>query len=188
MESLLLQTLLRPESGFASIAASITQPIFDGNSRQGQLNLEKGARDELLQDYRKAIISAFSDVENALIAVRLTTRHEQLQIAAVTASRKAYEITEQRLREGTIDILTVLNTQQSLFQAQDQLSQIRLQRFQAYASLFQALGGGFTRPPAVEHLQTPALLPPTPEPPIVNSADSAVAGAAYPLRSGEKYK
>ena len=182
VESLLLQTLLRPESGFASIAAGITQPIFDGYSRQGQLDLEKGARDELLQDYRKAIISAFSDVENALIAVRLTTRHEQLQIAAVTASRRAYEITEQRLREGTIDILTVLNTQQSLFQAQDQLSQIRLQRFQAYASLFQALGGGFTRPPAVGHLSTPALLPPTPEPPIVNSADPVAPDAAYPQR------
>ena len=145
-ESIVLQTLLRPEAGFANVAASITQPIFDGYSRQGQLDLEKGVQDELLQDYRRTIISALSDVENALIAVRQTTRHERLQEAAVVASRKAYEITEQRLREGTIDILTVLNTQQSLFQAQDQLSQIRLQRFLAYSSLFQALGGGWVRP------------------------------------------
>ena len=147
LQSLVFQNLFRPEAAFGSVAASITQTIFDGGTRQGQLDLERGLQEELLQNYRSAIISAFSDVENALVAVRLTTEHERLQVLAVAASRKAYQITDQRLREGTIDILTVLNTQQSLFQAQDQLSQIRLQRFQAYSSLFQALGGGWTRPP-----------------------------------------
>lgn len=171
VESLLLSTLFRPESGFFTVATSITEPIFDGYSRQGQLDLEKGAREELLQDYRRAIISAFSDVENALIAVRLETERERLQQAVVVASRKAYEITDQRLREGTVDILTVLNTQQSLFQAQDQLSQIRLQRFQAYVSLFQALGGGFVRPAQPPLIETPSLLPRSPVPPIINTAD-----------------
>jgi outer membrane protein TolC len=127
------------------MAAGLTQPIFDGYNLQGQLELQQGREAELLQAYRKAILQAFSDVENALIAVDQTSRHERLEMEVVTSSRKAYELTEQQLREGTIDITIVLNTQQTLFQAQDSLSQIRLQRLQAVVSLYQALGGGWTR-------------------------------------------
>ena len=145
VESLLLKTLFRSDAFFGQMAASATQPIFDGGNLEGQFALQQGKQVELLQVYRKAIIQAFTDVENALIAVNETTRHERLEAEVVTASSKAYRLTEQQLREGTIDITTVLNTQQTLFQAQDTLSQIRLQRFQAVVSLFQALGGSWTR-------------------------------------------
>ncbi len=47
------------------------------------------------------------------------------------------------MREGTIDLVTVLNTQQTLFQSQDNLSQVRLARLQAVVALYQALGGGW---------------------------------------------
>ncbi|SEE11372.1 efflux transporter, outer membrane factor (OMF) lipoprotein, NodT family [Rhizobiales bacterium GAS191] len=145
VESLLLKTLFRSDAVFGQMAAGLTQPIFDGYNLEGQLELQQGRQAELLQTYRKAIIQAFSDVENALIAVEQTTRHERLEADVVTTSRKAYQLTEQKLREGTIDITTVLNTQQTLFQAEDTLSQIRLQRLLAVVSLYQALGGGWTR-------------------------------------------
>jgi NodT family efflux transporter outer membrane factor (OMF) lipoprotein len=145
VESLLLKTLFRSDALFGQMAASVTQPIFDGYNLQGQLELQQGRQMELLQAYRKAIIQALTDVENALIAVEETARHERLQAEVVTASRRAYELTEQQLNVGTIDITTLLNTQQTLFQAQDTLSQIRLQRFQAIVGLYQALGGGWTR-------------------------------------------
>jgi outer membrane protein, multidrug efflux system len=64
----------------------------------------------------------------------------------VESSRRAFDLSETRLREGTIDLVTLLNTQQTLFQAQDVLAQVRLARFQAIVSLFQALGGGWHRP------------------------------------------
>lgn len=145
VESLLLKTLFRSDALFGQMAASAVQPIFDGGNLEGQFELQKGRQVELLQNYRKAIIQAFTDVENALIAVDETTRHEKLEVDVVTASTKAYRLTEQQLHEGTIDITTVLNTQQTLFQAEDTLSQIKLQRFQAVVSLYQALGGGWTR-------------------------------------------
>ncbi len=64
----------------------------------------------------------------------------------VATSRRAYELSETQLRAGTIDITTVLNTQRTLFQAQDQLVVVRLTRLQAIVSLFQALGGGWVLP------------------------------------------
>jgi outer membrane protein TolC len=62
----------------------------------------------------------------------------------VSASRRAFDLAEQRLRAGTADIVTVLNTQTTLFQAEDSLAQVRLARLQAIISLYQALGGGWT--------------------------------------------
>ncbi len=144
-ESSTLANLLRPEALAASLAAGLLQPIFNGDQPEGQLRQAQGRQIELLATYRKVIVTALADVENALIAVRLTSEHEQLQARVVASARRAYEITEQRLQEGTIDVVTLLNTQLTLFQAQDNLTFIRYQRLQAVVSLFQALGGGFTR-------------------------------------------
>jgi len=146
-QSAALKTLLRPESALFNLAGGLTQPIFDGLRLQGQLDLAKGRQDELLQAYRKAVISGFTDVENALAAIQQNTIRERLQQDVVTASRRAFEISETRLREGTVDLVTVLQTQQSLFQAEDALAQVRLARLQAIVSLFQALGGGWLPKP-----------------------------------------
>jgi len=146
-QSAVLKLLTRPESVFFNLAAGLTQPIFDGGVIQGNLDLQKGIQDELLQDYRKAVISGFVDVENALDAIRQTALRERLQQDVVTSSRQAFDISEQRLREGTIDLVTVLQTQQTLYQALDQLVQARLAHVQAIVSLYQALGGGWLPKP-----------------------------------------
>ena len=53
-----------------------------------------------MQNYRKAVISGFSDVENALDGIRQTALRERLQREVVTSSRRAFDISEQRLRAG----------------------------------------------------------------------------------------
>jgi outer membrane protein, multidrug efflux system len=146
-ESAVLKLLLRPESVIYTAAASLTQPIFHGGELLGNLDLQKGKQDELLQTYRKAVISGFADVENALDGIRRTAERERLQREVVTSSRRAFDISEQRLREGTVDLVTVLQTQQTLFQAEDALVQARLAHVQAIVSLYQALGGGWLPKP-----------------------------------------
>ena len=143
-----LKTLFNPaHSGFYTAVASVTQPIFDGFRLKGLLNQAQGRQEELLQLYRRSVISAVSDVENTLVAVQYTAERERRQREVVDASRRAFDLSETRLQEGTIDIVTLLNTQQTLFQALDLLAQVRLTRFQAVVSLFQALGGGWPAPP-----------------------------------------
>ena len=144
-ESAALRTLFGPGAVFYTVAASLTQPIFQGGLLLGQLDLQKGMREELLQDYRKSVISAFTDVERALVAVQQTTRQEALQRQAVAEARKAFDLSEQRLRGGTIDLTTVIQIEQTLFQQEDALAQVRFARLQAIVSLFQALGGGWFR-------------------------------------------
>ncbi len=142
-QSAALKTLFTPQAAFYNVAAGLTQPIFDGFRLQGQLKLQRGLEHELLETYRKSVVSAFADVESALIAVRQTAERERLLREAVASSRRAFDLSETRLREGTIDLVTLLNAQQTLFQNQDALSQARLLRLQAIVSLYQALGGGW---------------------------------------------
>jgi NodT family efflux transporter outer membrane factor (OMF) lipoprotein len=146
-QSAILKTLLRPESAFFTLTAGLTQPIFEGGRLLGNLDQQKGRQDELLQNYRKSVISAFSDVETALTNVRQAALRERLQRAVVESSRRAFDISEQRLREGTIDLVTVLQTQQTLYSAQDALVVARLAHIQAIVSLYQALGGGWKPKP-----------------------------------------
>lgn len=154
-QSAALRTLLGGSSAIYSIAAGLTQPILDV-SLPGQLALQKGRASEAAVNYRKAIIQSLVDVENALVAIRETSDYEARQREAVAASRRALDITEQRLREGTIDVVTLFNIQTTLFGNQDALARVRLQRFQATVGLFQALGGGWARARAVVVARAPS--------------------------------
>jgi multidrug efflux system outer membrane protein len=138
-----LVSLIQPHAAFFNMVASINQPIFDGGAILGNFELTKAQQEEMLADYRKAVISAFTDVNNALVAIRDTTDKLRLQRQVVIASRRAFSLSEKQLDAGTADIVTVLNTQLTLFQAEDALWQAQLARLLAIVSLYQALGGGW---------------------------------------------
>ncbi len=146
-QSAVLKTLLRPESAFYTATAGLTQPIFEGGRLLGNLDLQKGIQDQLLQAYRKAAISAFTDVDKALIAVRETALAERLQRDVVNSSRRAFRLSDQQLQAGTVNLITLLQVEQTLFQAEDALALARLARLQAIVSLYQALGGGWLPKP-----------------------------------------
>jgi len=146
-ESAVLKTLFEPQSVLYSMAAGLTQPVFDGAKLQGNLDLQKGMQDQLLQAYRKSVLSGFTDVDNALVAIRETALGERLDRKVVTSSRLAFNLSEQQLRGGTINLVTLLQTEQTLFQAEDTLAQAQLARLQAVVSLYQALGGGWLPKP-----------------------------------------
>ncbi|MBX9709630.1 MAG: efflux transporter outer membrane subunit [Xanthobacteraceae bacterium] len=142
-QSAALAALFMPQSGFYSLAVGLTQPIFDGGRILANFDLTKAQQDELLQTYRKTVVSAFADVDNALVSIKQTAARLRLQRIVVASSRRAFELSERQLTAGTIDIVTLLNTQLTLFQAEDVLSQAQLAWLQSYVSLYQALGGGW---------------------------------------------
>jgi outer membrane protein, multidrug efflux system len=142
-QSSALVSLFQPHAAFFSMVGSLTQPIFDGGRILGNFELTQAKQDELLQTYRKTVVQSFADVDNALTSIRETTIKLRLQREVVAASRRAFQLSEQQLRAGTADIVTVLNTQLALFQAEDALWQAQLARLLAIVSLYQALGGGW---------------------------------------------
>jgi NodT family efflux transporter outer membrane factor (OMF) lipoprotein len=143
-QSTALASLFTPGAWFYTLAAGLTQPIFDGFLLESQLKQAKGVQLQNLQAYRKAVLSAFANVEMALIALQKFTVQERLQKDVVASSRKAFDVSETQLRGGTVNLITVLQTEQALFTAEIVLAQVRLSKLLAASSLFQALGGGWT--------------------------------------------
>jgi outer membrane protein, multidrug efflux system len=144
VQSAALAALFGPGAWFYTLAAGLTQPLFDGFLLESELKQAKGLQVQYLQAYRKAVLSAFADVEKALVALTQFTRQEKLQADAVAASRKAFDVSETQFRGGTVNLLTVLQTEQALFTAENTLVLVRLNKYLAASSLFQALGGGWT--------------------------------------------
>lgn len=142
-QSAALSALFSPQAAFYNVAAGLAQPIFDGFRIQSNFELQKARQDELVQIYRQTVVSSFADVNDALVAIRQSNVRLVALTQVVTSSRRAFELAEQRLRAGTADTTTVLNTQQTLFQAEDSLALARLARLQAIIGLYQALGGGW---------------------------------------------
>jgi multidrug efflux system outer membrane protein len=154
-QSAALSSLFGPGAWFYTAAASLTQPIFDGGLLAGQLELQLGLREQSLQTYRKDVLSAFSDVEKALVALQQTSLQEKYEREAVLASQMAFYLSEQQLREGTVNLVTLLQTEQTLFQNESSLVQVQLNRLLAAVSLFQALGGGWAPPDRVASAAAP---------------------------------
>ena len=139
-----LTSLFQPHAAFFSMVGSLTQPIFDGGRILGNFELTKARQDELLQTYRKTVVQSFADVDNALMSIRQTTE-KVLPAAARGAGGLPAGVPIFRAAIAGWDCrhLTVLNTQLTLFQAEDLLSQAQLARLLAIVSLYQALGGGW---------------------------------------------
>jgi NodT family efflux transporter outer membrane factor (OMF) lipoprotein len=154
-----LNRLITPGGALASLADGVTLPIFDGGTLRGQLDAAKGRYDELLADYRKVVVQAFTDVDTALTAWRYATEQEGLQGIAVDTARRAATIARAQMEAGTVDITTVLTAETTLFSAEDTLVQVRLVRAQALLNLYKALGGGWVAPDGPVEQSFPGLTP-----------------------------
>ncbi len=138
-----LSSLFNPANRIFTLSGSLTQPLFEGGALAGQYSYSKARYAELLADYHKTVVSAFSNVEDALVALQQTALQRERQEEAVAKARRAYEITQLQLHAGVINILTVLNTETALFTAEDALVQVQYAHMAALISLFNALGGGW---------------------------------------------
>lgn len=148
-----------------SIGASLLQTVFDGGKLMGQSDVARAQEFGLISTYRKSVLSAFSDVETSLGQVSNFGLQQEALEREVKASAEAFRISELQYREGIVDLLTVLQVQQTLFTAENQLVQSKLARLQADVGLFKALGGGWTENPGDKTQTQTNPTPPAPPQP-----------------------
>jgi len=135
-----------------ALGGNLVQPIFDRGRLKAQRD-EVQAKDlELLSAYRASIVAALSDVENALAAIQHLNEARDYQIENVAQSEHAFEGARLRYQAGSVDFLTLLEAQRTLYAARDQFIQYKLARFHALVGLCKALGGGWTQ----QQAQSPA--------------------------------
>ncbi|MDH0300188.1 MULTISPECIES: efflux transporter outer membrane subunit [unclassified Pseudomonas] len=134
------------DSPYYTLTAGLTTPIFNNGRLSAARELATAQQQELLESYRASILAGFADVEKALNAIDGVERQRQWQDQEVEQARIAFDLAQQRYAAGAETLLTVLETQRTLYAAQDQQAQLRLARLQGSVALYKALGGGWQAP------------------------------------------
>lgn len=130
-------------SPYYTLTAGLVGPIFNNGRLSAERDKARARQDELLQTYRGAIINGFADVEKALSSITRLDQQRHWQTQELQQAQTAFQIAESRYQAGAEDLLTVLETQRTLYAAQDLNVQLRLSRLQASIALYKALGGGW---------------------------------------------
>jgi multidrug efflux system outer membrane protein len=125
------------------VTASLLQTIFDRGQRRALTEEATQKQQELLFNYRAAILHALQDVETAFAAIEHLDAQESAQTQNVEQSTRAFEAARLRYQAGSGDYLSLLEAQRMLYSALDQNAQYRLSRLQAVVALYKALGGGW---------------------------------------------
>ncbi len=133
-----------PQSTSASIAAGITSPIFNAGRIRSNIEAQDAAEEQAYLGYRSTVLTALSEVEDALIACRRTSERLATLEKATAAAREAATLAQQRYEAGVTDILTVLDSQRTLLGLEESLFTVRASRTIAYIQLYKALGGGWS--------------------------------------------
>ena len=131
------------QSRLLAIAPSFSWQIFSGGRIRANIALQTATQHEFLAAYEAAVLQAFQDVEDALVAFS----HEQATRAqlqdAVRANERAADLARRAYTQGLTDFLTVLVAEQAVFTSQDTLAQTERDVALQLVALYKAVGGGW---------------------------------------------
>ena len=138
-----LNQLIMPGSSLWNIAFGALSPIFDAGKLKAGQRAAEAQFQQGLADYAKTVLTAFSEVESALL-----TRKEQLEkrrkmLTFLAEAKATQKVAENRYERGLVDYLTVLDAQQARFQAEESVVLVELAILSNRVTLHRALGGGW---------------------------------------------
>jgi NodT family efflux transporter outer membrane factor (OMF) lipoprotein len=132
-----------PGTGFYTLAASVTAPIFDGFTLYHKQKAAEAALDQAEAQYRATVITAFQNVADALRALQVDARGTKAALHSEETAKASLDIVEKQLNAGQVNQLAVLNAQQTYLTAVVARVQADANRLADTAALFMALGGGW---------------------------------------------
>ncbi len=132
-----------PGTGFYTLAASVTAPIFDGFTLYHKQKAAEAALQQAEAQYRATVITAFQNVADALRALQADARAMKAAVHSEETAKASLDIVEKQLNAGQVNQLAVLNAQQTYLVASVARVQTEANRLADTAALFLALGGGW---------------------------------------------
>ena len=123
--------------------AGLTHVIFDAGKRQSQVRSARAATELAFASYRQTILSGLEDVENAMQALEAAKARQAELAVALDAANNAAIYSRSQYRSGLIDFLSLLQNEQGLLSARDQLAGAQADQALALVRLYLALGGGW---------------------------------------------
>jgi NodT family efflux transporter outer membrane factor (OMF) lipoprotein len=143
LESLSLKTFANASSEFWSFSPAVSWKIFSAGQVQANIRVQDARQQQAFIQYRQAVIQSLSDVEDALVAYNKEQARLLSLQRSVESNRRAVSLARQLNTAGVVDFLNVLTSEQSLYQAEDQLAQSQQTVSTDLVALYKALGGGW---------------------------------------------
>jgi len=126
-----------------ALSPQLAQTIFDGGARSAQVDAARAAYEASVASYRQTVLSAFQDVEDQLVALRILDAQSVLLEQAAVNAQEALILVINQYKAGTVAYASVANAEISAFTAQKNLADIQGLRMTTAVGLIKALGGGW---------------------------------------------
>jgi multidrug efflux system outer membrane protein len=138
-----LSELVSDPDTFLTINASLVQTLLDNGQRLRNIDQARITMENSLNNYRRAVIGAFNEVEVLLSNIQLLQAQGVVAFQNLQAAEESFRIAQVRYEEGVADFQTVLTSQNTLFSTRNSYLDNKLLQLNAMVGLFQALGGGW---------------------------------------------
>ncbi len=125
------------------VGPSVSIPLFEGGRLRGTLRLRRSQQREAAIGFRRTLLAAWREVDDALTAYAEAQRRRSAVADAATQNATALEVARQRYADGVIDFLNVNSVQSQLLQSQNDLASSDTQIATDLVALYRALGGGW---------------------------------------------
>ncbi len=126
-----------------SLAAILSQAVFDGGRRNAGIDYAKGNLDDAFAGYQQQVLVAFADVEDQLSDLSYLRQQQTAEDQAVDAATRALQQSQSRYRNGSSSQLEVLDAQRSQLAIRRNALRVRAAQYQSTVGLIRAIGGGW---------------------------------------------
>ena len=141
--ALAMDQLFTSGTGFWSIGAAATAPLFQGGTLLHEERAAKAAYDQAAQQYRSTVLTAFQNVADTLTALEQDAATMKAAASAADAAKVTLDLSQRQWHDGYASYLALLSAEEANQQSQINLVQAQASRYADTAALFQALGGGW---------------------------------------------
>lgn len=139
-----LSRLIANETAFGVVGPGVAGPLLNAQILGFQQAAAEAQGREVLARYEQAVLVAFREVEDALVAVRTSREQRDAQAQQVDALRSALRLANLRYKGGLANYLDVLLAQRNLFEAELALTGTHRLQLASVVQLYKALGGGWS--------------------------------------------
>jgi NodT family efflux transporter outer membrane factor (OMF) lipoprotein len=147
--ALAINQLFTSGTGFWSVGADLTAPIFQGGTLLHQERAARAAYQQAAAQYRSTVLSACQNVADTLAALAEDAEGLKAGAAAADAAKTTLDLAQRQWQDGYAGYLALLSAEQAYQQARINLVQAQASRYADTAALFQALGGGWWHRPGL---------------------------------------
>lgn len=143
LQSTTAADLLERQSLFWSFGPTLRWPVFDAGKARAAIQVQTARQEEALALYEKTVLGSLEEAESAMVSYAKARSASEALGRALATTRQSADIALELYQKGLVDFLNVLQSQQALYQVQDQFVQSRQDVSTAFVALFKALGGGW---------------------------------------------